>query len=117
MNISWSHAVIKVRDIDLMIQFYCDTLGFVVADRGPLFAAESSPEIAFLSGSSSDHHQLAFVTTRGPEEATSLEHAAFRTDSIAVLIVAVAPTTSNETSAPRPPVSSRTFAGTSSLLP
>jgi catechol 2,3-dioxygenase len=83
MNVSWSHAVITVRDIDLMVKFYCDTLGFVVADRGGLPPADDGPEIAFLSGSSSDHHQIAFLSVRGPEAATSLNHSAFRVESIA----------------------------------
>lgn len=81
MNISWSHCVLRVRDIDAMVSFYEDLLGFRVADRGLL--GPDGPEIVFMSGSSSDHHQIAFAAYRGPEEASSLEHNAFRTDSIA----------------------------------
>jgi catechol-2,3-dioxygenase len=62
-----------------MVAFYCDALGFRVADRGPL---GPDAEIAFLSGSSSDHHQIAFTNSRGPDDATSLEHNAFRVDSV-----------------------------------
>ena len=36
MKVSWSHCVLKVRDMDAMIAFYTEMLGFVVADRGPL---------------------------------------------------------------------------------
>jgi catechol-2,3-dioxygenase len=82
MKVSWSHAVIRVRDADAMAQFYCDMLGFRIADRGYLGPAENGLEIVFLSGSSSDHHQIAFVTTRGSEEATSLDHTAFRVEEI-----------------------------------
>ncbi len=81
MKVSWSHCVLKVRDMEAMISFYTDTLGFVVADRGPL-PGPVNPEIVFLSGSSSDHHQLALVASRGEEEATSLDHNAFRVESI-----------------------------------
>ena len=81
MKVSWSHCVLKVRDMEAMISFYSDTLGFVVADRGPLPGPEN-PEIVFLSGSSSDHHQLALVASRGEEDATSLDHNAFRVESI-----------------------------------
>jgi catechol-2,3-dioxygenase len=79
MKVSWSHCVLKVRDLDAMVGFYCDALGFAVADRG-----EVAPErrIAFLSGSSSDHHQFGSLEGRGDGEATSLEHNAFRVDSI-----------------------------------
>ena len=83
MNVSWSHAVLRVREIERMVGFYCDILGLRVADRGSLGKGDSAPEIVFLSGSSSDHHQIAFVSVRGPEQATSLEHCAFRVDEIA----------------------------------
>ena len=82
MNVSWSHCVIKVRDIEAMTRFYCDTLGFRVADRGPIMGGDS-PEIVFMSGSSSDHHQMALVASRGDEEATSLDHNAFRVETVA----------------------------------
>lgn len=79
MNVSWSHCVLKVRDLDAMVSFYCDALGFKLADRGGL-----GPEtnIAFLSGSSSDHHQLGLVTGRSDDDTTSLDHNAFRVDSV-----------------------------------
>lgn len=79
MNVRWSHTVLEVRDLDAMVAFYCDALGFTVADRGPL---GPGTDIAFLSGSSSDHHQFAMATGRGPDDATSLNHNAFRVDSI-----------------------------------
>ncbi len=82
MNVSWSHCVIKVRDIEKMTTFYCDTLEFEVADRGPIMGGDS-PEIVFMSGSSSDHHQMALVQTRTEEEASSLDHNAFRVETIA----------------------------------
>ena len=82
MNVKWSHAVLRVRDVDLVSKFYCDTLGFVESDRGRLGPNGTGPMIVFLSGSSSDHHQIAFADFRGPEEATSLDHSAFRVDSI-----------------------------------
>lgn len=79
MNVSWSHCVLKVRDLDAMIEFYCDALGFKLADRGNI-----GPEqhIAFLSGSSSDHHQLGLMSGRADDDAGSLDHNAFRVDSV-----------------------------------
>ena len=61
MQVQWSHSVLKVRDIEAMTQFYCDALGFEVADRGTVGA---DAEIVFLSGSSRDHHQLGLMTGR-----------------------------------------------------
>lgn len=79
MRVQWSHCVLKVRDLDAMVEFYCDALGFRVADRG---AVGRETEIAFLSGSSSDHHQLALMSGRGPEDTSSLDHNAFRVESV-----------------------------------
>lgn len=81
MKLQWSHAVVRVRDLDTMVAFYRDVLGLTVSDRGPL--GPGRPEIVFLSGNSSDHHQIAFVPVRGPEDASSLEHMAFRVDTLA----------------------------------
>ena len=79
MTIRWSHAVLRVKDLDAMVEFYCDAFGFRVADLG-----EVGPgvRIAFLSGSSSDHHQLGLLEGR-VDDSSNLEHNAFRVDSLA----------------------------------
>ena len=79
MNIRWSHTVLRVKDLDEMIAFYCDAFDFQVADMG-----EVAPgmRIAFLSGSSSDHHQIGLLEGR-TDDGTNLEHNAFRVDSLA----------------------------------
>ncbi|MEM7273898.1 MAG: VOC family protein [Actinomycetota bacterium] len=85
MNVRWSHCVLRVRDLDAMISFYCDALGFVVADRGRANPADDI-EIAFLSGSSSDHHQIGLLSGREdsdvPRGGRHLDHNAFRVDTI-----------------------------------
>lgn len=67
-----------------MIDFYCDALGFELADRGSI---GPDVEIAFLSGSSSDHHQLGLMTGRSDAEDAqrndqALDHMAFRVGSV-----------------------------------
>lgn len=79
MNVSWSHCVLKVRDLEAMVNFYCDALGFKLADQGDLGRDQ---EIAFLSGSSTDHHQLGLMTGRSNDDTTSLDHNAFRVESV-----------------------------------
>ena len=79
MKVQWSHCVLRVRDLEGMIRFYSDTLGFVVADRGPI---GPNAEIVFLSGSASDHHQIALTNTRDENEASSLDHVAFRVEAL-----------------------------------
>lgn len=80
MKVQWSHSVIRVRDLEAMVSFYSDTFGFEVSDRGLL--GPEGPKIVFMSGSSTDHHQIAFSPTRSDEEASSLDHMAFRVDSV-----------------------------------
>jgi len=83
MKLRWSHAVIYVRDMEAMIAFYTEVLGFQVSDRGPVDPAGAGLELAFLSQVGSDHHQLAFVPVRGDGPSTTLDHMAFRVDSLA----------------------------------
>jgi len=83
MKLRWSHAVLYVRDLEKMIAFYRDVLGFQVSDRGPLDPANPGIELVFLSQVGSDHHQLAFAPVRGEGPSTSLDHMAFKVDSLA----------------------------------
>jgi catechol-2,3-dioxygenase len=83
MKLRWSHAVLYVRDLDAMLSFYEDVLGFRLSDRGPLDATNPGLELVFLSQVGSDHHQLAFAPVRGEGPSTTLDHMAFRVESFA----------------------------------
>jgi catechol-2,3-dioxygenase len=79
MQLRWSHAVLHVRNLDVMLDFYTRVLGFTITDRGPL----GGSEIVFLSQVETDHHQLAFVPARrGDAAASPLNHFAFRVDGL-----------------------------------
>ena len=80
MRLQWSHSVIRVRDLDAMVAFYGDIFGLEVSDRGLL--GPEGPKIVFMSGRSTDHHQIAFTPTRLEDEASSLDHMAFRVESL-----------------------------------
>lgn len=82
MKLGWSHAVIRCRDLEAMVAFYRELFGFEVSDRGPL-GPPGSPEVVFMTTSASEHHQIAFAAARGPEDASALDHMAFRVDSVA----------------------------------
>jgi catechol-2,3-dioxygenase len=80
MKLSWSHAVLNVRDLDVMLNFYTDVLGFTISDRGPL--GPGAPEIVFMSNDPDEHHQVAMVADRQGETAGNpLNHLAFRVES------------------------------------
>ena len=80
MKLSWSHAVLNVKDEKKILDFYTGSLGFTVSDRGPI--VKNGPNIIFMSQNPDEHHQLAVVTSRKDDEASnSLNHLAFRVDS------------------------------------
>ena len=79
MKLTWSHTVINVRDLQKMLDFYTDVLGFEIVDRGPL--GPGAPEIVFLSNDPDEHHQVAMVAARDGETAGNLlNHMAFRVE-------------------------------------
>jgi catechol 2,3-dioxygenase len=82
MTLRWSHAVLYVRDLALMVDFYGAVLGFEVSDRGPIDSAHPELEVAFLSQVATDHHQLALVPVRGDGPPTTVDHLAFRVESL-----------------------------------
>ena len=85
MKLSWSHAVLYVRDLDLMLNFYSETLGFTITDRGPI-GSEDSPEIVFMSQSPTEHHQIAMVASRKDDQpSNSVNHFAFRVETFEVV--------------------------------
>ena len=80
MQLTWSHAVLNVKDAPKMLDFYTNTLDFSISDRGPI--AEDGPDIIFLSQNHNEHHQLALVATREDEgPSNALNHMAFRVQS------------------------------------
>jgi catechol 2,3-dioxygenase len=75
LRLEVAHAVLYVHDVEKMIRFYSNTLGFEVTDRGPL----GPDEIVFMSQNAGDHHQVAFITGRAePDPSNSVHHVAFR---------------------------------------
>ncbi|HSB85376.1 MAG TPA: VOC family protein [Ilumatobacteraceae bacterium] len=78
LRLEVAHAVLYVHDVDTMIEFYTNILGFEVTDRGPFSRGD---EIVFLSQTANAHHQLAFITGRGtPERSNNVNHVAFRSE-------------------------------------
>jgi len=75
-RLTLSHSTLAARDLDALVAFYRDVLGFHVTNRGP--AAEG--EIAFLSQDPTAHHQIAMVGG-GPVPGRAfvmVDHLAFR---------------------------------------
>jgi catechol 2,3-dioxygenase len=76
------HATLAARDLDRMVAFYTDVLGFHVTNRGE--PVPGMGEMAFISQDPNEHHQIVLVHT--PEPAARgfvlADHLAFRTETL-----------------------------------
>lgn len=87
LKLGFSHVVLKVRDLQTMLDFYTDVLQFDIVDRGPLNLPNRGDlppvesEIVFLSQDPNNHHQLAMLPVRDDEPDGSpvgpVDHMAF----------------------------------------
>lgn len=81
MGLRLSHAFINVADLDKVVPFYTDVLGFQVTDRGTI---TDGLEAVFMSQDPENHHQIALANSlKEPGEGTrQLGHVAFRMETI-----------------------------------
>lgn len=84
MQLEWSHQVLYVHDLDAMLDFYTNVLGFEVTDRGPIPGPDGKEtELVFMSQVPTDHHQIALQPGRETvEPSNSVNHDAFRVSSL-----------------------------------
>lgn len=79
-RLRFAHTTRLVRDLEPMLAFYCDVLGFQVTNRG----MAGDAELAFVSQDPNEHHQIVFI--QGIEATDPqfmfVDHLAFRTGSI-----------------------------------
>lgn len=73
-----SHSTLAARDIEKLVAFYCDVLGFRVTNKGP---TPDGGELWFLSQDPANHHQIAMTQGVEPPNAAFMmvDHLAFRT--------------------------------------
>lgn len=79
-RLSLSHATVAVRDLDVMLDFYCGVLGFAVTNRGEV----GEGEMAFISQDPTEHHQMVFVSgmPQPDHQFVMADHMAFRTGTL-----------------------------------
>ena len=77
-NAQLTHIGLFVRDLKVMTEFYCRTLGMVVTDAGPY----GGRELAFLSRCPNEHHQLVMICDPQQQQAniSALSQISFRLD-------------------------------------
>jgi catechol 2,3-dioxygenase len=78
-NAQLTHIGLFVHALTPMVDFYCETLGMVLSDRGELHGRE----LAFLSRDPSEHHQLVMVCDPARTEPLApLAQISFRLDDL-----------------------------------
>ncbi|MBI4934418.1 MAG: VOC family protein [Actinobacteria bacterium] len=82
LRLRLAHATLAVRDIDRMVAFYTEVLGFHVTNRGE--PVPGMGDMVFLSQTPDEHHQLVLVSTPEPALRAFMmaDHLAFRTGSL-----------------------------------
>ena len=75
MKLTWSHAFVNVNNLETMLAFYTNVLGFHITEK--------SDRMAFLSQLDDEHHQIAFneVANEGAKP-SRVGHFAFRVESL-----------------------------------
>jgi len=82
LRLQLSHSTVPARDLDRMIAFYTEVLGFLVTNRGE--PVPGMGEMAFMSQTPSEHHQLVLVANPEPAPRSFMfaDHLAFRVSSL-----------------------------------
>lgn len=75
-----SHSTRHVRDMESMLAFYCDVLGFHVRNRDEI----DGNAIAFISQDPEEHHQIVLLegVPSGDPQIHFADHLAFRVDGL-----------------------------------
>lgn len=80
-RLTLSHATLAVKDLDVMLDFYCGTLGFHVTNSGDM---PDGSRMAFVSQDPTEHHQIVFISgmPESDHQFVMVDHMAFRTGSL-----------------------------------
>jgi catechol-2,3-dioxygenase len=81
-NAQLTHVGLYVSDIDVMVAFYKELIGFLVTDSGEFLGRR----LTFLSRRPDEHHQMVFVTGRmASNDVQLLSQVSFRVDDLDAL--------------------------------
>ena len=80
-QMAFSHLGLYVTDMATMVSFYTGVLGFSVTDRARI----RENDVAFLSRSPDEHHQILLVPGRAPQSPSTINQISFRVISLAEL--------------------------------
>jgi catechol-2,3-dioxygenase len=80
-RLTLSHTTLAVQNLDKMLAFYGDVLGFHLTNQGEV---PDGGRLAFISQDPNNHHQIVLIEGKeSPEQGFVLaDHMAFRTDDL-----------------------------------
>ena len=81
-ELTFGHIGINVIEIEPMIKFYTDILGFKLTDRGK-GGKDKKLELAFLSRNPEEHHQIVLVDVSPEDAPSTINQISFRVKDIA----------------------------------
>jgi catechol-2,3-dioxygenase len=77
-EMKFGHIGINVTEMQPMVDFYTKVLGFTVTDRGH---GSRGGELAFLSRSPEEHHQIVLATGKPAEAKSTVNQMSFRVEN------------------------------------
>jgi catechol 2,3-dioxygenase len=77
-SLTFSHMGFLVRDLDKMVAFYRDVLGFFLTDEGLL----GDIQLRFLSRDPTEHHQIVMKSGRAADQSTTIDQISLRVGSL-----------------------------------
>ena len=78
-EMKFGHIGLYVTDMNAMVDFYTDLLGFKITDRGQ--ASRAGVELAFLSRDPEEHHQIVLATGRPEGNVSPVNQISFRVEN------------------------------------
>jgi catechol 2,3-dioxygenase len=86
-QMSFGHIGINVTDMEPMVKFYTDLLGFKITDRG--YGGDGKgPELVFLSRDPEEHHQIVLASTRPEGVPSTINQISFKVTEFSEVRVA-----------------------------
>lgn len=79
-EMKFGHIGINVTEVQPMVDFYTQILGFTVTDRGK---SSRGSELVFLSRNPDEHHQIVLAEGKAPDNASTVNQMSFRVDDFA----------------------------------
>lgn len=76
-EMTFGHIGLNVTEMEPMVKFYTEVMGFAVTDRG---RGSRGGELCFLSKDAEEHHQIVLAEGRPPGNVSTVNQISFRVE-------------------------------------